>query len=197
MATSSTEATPHQGSEQPSLMQAGFKRFLFYTICSGFYTFECLFGPLLSFNPCKFTSVLRRKPRSEITTSSYLALDLYKISEFWCFVSGVNLGEACGRMCFPWIIAYLLAYKIPKSFKIFTWIFLATVFIEGLVTVIFAVWAMVDMYAVFTLRFFYIVKIIFWGVTTLFMIPIGMIVLLCVQRYKKRQGSALEEYEEI
>ena len=100
-------------------------------------------------------------------------------------------------MCFPWIIVYFLAHKIPppKSLKKITWIFLVAIFIDALITVIVAFvdlaessWPDID------LPLFYYVKTAFWGITTILIIPFGMIVLQCVS---KKQRSALGGYDEV
>ena len=108
------------------------------------------------------------------------------------------------RMCFPLIIAYL-ARKLPppeslKKLQKITWIFLAIVSIEGLVTVtaILAVVALCDFDddedMIFYFTNIYYDKTTFWAWTTLFMVPIGMIVLQCVPKSRR---SALEGYEAI
>ena len=104
------------------------------------------------------------------------------------------MGEALARMCLPWIIGYVLAYKMPppKFLKKFTWIFLAAIIIEGSVTIIFAITPFVGGYysMYFVVRYFYYAKMAFWGLITAFMIPVGMFIL-------HKQRPALEGYEEV
>ena len=191
MATSSTEATPRQGSEQPSLMMAGFKHLLLCNIFSALYTLECLLcKQFMNWHFGKY--LYQGTTKSRITTSICTGFQ-----NFSCFFSEVNAGEACIRMCFPWIIVYFLAHKIPppKSLKKITWIFLVAIFIDALITVIVAFvdlaessWPDID------LPLFYYVKTAFWGITTILIIPFGMIVLQCVS---KKQRSALGGYDEV
>ena len=104
-----------------------------------------------------------------------------------CFPD-INLFYACVRMCFPSVILYLHYKKLtPGPLKKFTtWMLLTVVFMEGLVTLIFACYAWtcsilggpyVNMS--YLLPDFYIYKTAFWGFFNCLMFLIGMLTLCC------------------
>ena len=130
-----------------------------------------------------------------------LRASIYPRCFYTYFVSAgplYNLLLAFARMGVHWNIVYLLTHKTPppESLKKFDQTFLASVCIEGVVTIIYTLVVVLfwvaDLHDFLShpLYYFYLAKTTFWCLMTFLMFPIGMCVL-------KNKRAALEGYEEL